>query len=141
MINEKGRVKESVLAIIEKPNGRKKYVRGASEKYNVLAIVRNKYGEIKSIVKGKNIVTNAGDLFYAEMAAGEAVTNAFANCILGTGAVAADKGDDFSDVVVIADTEKAPEAGYPMTDDQDADNTGAAVDSVTYKYIWLGADF
>lgn len=141
MVNEKGRIRENVVAIITKSNGRKKFIRGMSDKYNVLAIVRNKFGEIKSIVRGRNIITNAGDLFYAEMAAGEATTNDFANCILGTGAVAADKADDFSDVAKIANTEKAPSATYPKTNDQDADNTGAAVDSVTYKYYWLGADF
>lgn len=104
-------------------------------------IVRNKAGEIKGIHKTKNIVTNAGDLFYAQMAAGESPDSAFANCFLGTGAGDEAKDDDFSDLTEIADTEKAPTATYPKTDDQDADNTGAAVDSVTYKYEWAGADF
>jgi hypothetical protein len=110
-------------------------------KENVIAIVRNEAGEIKSIAKAKNIVTNAGDLFYAEMGCGASPTNAFANCFLGTGAGAEDKADDFGDLTLIASTEKAPTATYPMVNDQDADNTGAAADSITYKYEWTGADF
>lgn len=110
-------------------------------KENVIMIVRNEAGEIKGIYKSKNIVTDAGDLYYAEMAAGQVPTNAFANCFLGTGAGGENKADDFGDLTLIASTEKAPTATYPMTDDQDADNTGAATDSVTYKYEWTGADF
>ena len=112
-----------------------------SNKYNVLAIVRNKYGEIKNIIKAKNIVTNDGDLFYAQKGCGEAPTYAFVNCVLGTGIAAAAKDDDYDDVTPIADTNKAPSANYPKTNDTDEDNTGAAVDSVTWKYYWLGADF
>lgn len=141
MVIEKGRIRENVVAIITKPNGKKKFIRGMSDKYNVLAIIRNKFGEIKSIVRGKNIITNDGDLFYAQMGAGEATTHDFINCVLGTGEVAADKGDDYNDMTPIADSEKAPSANYPKTNDQDADNTGKAVDSITWKYYWLGADF
>jgi len=141
MINQKSRIKENVLAIITNKDGTKRFIRGNSDKFNVCAIIRDKFGEIKSIIRAKNIVTNAGDLFYAQMAAGEAVTNAFANCILGTGDVAEDKADDFADVGKIADTEKAPSAGYPKTNDSDTDNSGKAVDSVTYKYEWTTGDF
>ena len=141
MVIEKTRNAEKVIAIIKSEGGNKMVIKGYKDGLNVLAIVRDKFGNIKNRILGRNIVTNAGDLFYAEMAAGEVVTNAFANCILGTGAGAEDKGDDFADVSKIANTEKAPTATYPMTDDADVDNTGAAVDSVTYKYEWSGADF
>jgi hypothetical protein len=141
MVNEKGRVRENVLAILTKPDGRKKFIRGETDKYNIVAIVKNKYGELKSMVRAKNIVTNDGDLFYAQMAAGEEPTYAFANCVLGTGAVEADKGDDYDDMTPIAGSNKAPSENYPKTNDSDEDNTGKAVDSVTYKYYWTGADF
>lgn len=110
-------------------------------KENVIAIVRDKNGNVKSINKSKNIVTNAGDLFYAEMGCGTSPTNAFANCFLGTGAGAEDKADDFGDLTLIANTEKAPTATYPKVNDQSADNTGKATDSITYKYEWTAANF
>ena len=116
-------------------------IKGYKDGFNVLAVVKDQFGKIKSVVKGKNIVTNAGDLFYAEKGAGEAATNAFANCFLGTSVVAEAKDDDYSDLTFIASSEKAPTATYPMTDDQDADNTGKAVDSITFKYEWTAGDF
>ena len=140
MINEKGQVKESVIAILTKEGG-EKIVINDKKGFNVIGIVRDNFGNIKNILKGKNIVSNDGDLFYAEMAAGEAPTYDFASCVLGTGTVAADKADDYDDVTPIAGSNKAPSAGYPKTNDTDEDNTGKAVDSVTYKYYWLGADF
>jgi len=109
--------------------------------FNILAVVRDKYGKIKSVNHAKNIVTNDGDQFYAEMAAGEAPTYAFAEAQLGDGAVAADKTDNWSDLSLIASSEKALTGTYPKSDDQEADNSGKAVDSVTYKFEWTGGDF
>jgi len=140
-MKEKSRTGEKVLAILHKNGGEKIMIKGIDDGYNVLAVVRDKYRKIKSAVKGKNIVTNDGDLFYAEMAAGESPTNSFANCFLGTATAAEAKDDDWSDLTFITDSEKAPTATYPMTDDQDADNTGAETDSVTYKYEWTAGDF
>jgi len=141
MLIEKMRHKEDVLAIITNLSGRKKIIRGIGDRYNVLAIVRDKFGEIKSMVKGKNIVTNAGDVFYAQMGAGESPTNAFANCFLGTSVVAEAKDDDYSDLTFIASSEKAPTATYPKANCQNGDNSGAAADSVTYMYEWTAGDF
>jgi len=141
MIKEKSRTKENIIGILTKEGGEKIMIKGYKGGFNVLAIVRDKFGKIKSMVKGKNIVTNDGDLFYAENGCEEAPTNAFANCFLGTSVVAEAKDDDWSDLTFIADSEKAPTATYPKTDDQDADNSGKAVDSITYMYEWTGADF
>jgi hypothetical protein len=141
MIKEKIRHGEKVLAVLTGPDGKKKYIRGMDDGHNVLAVVRDKFGKVKSAVRGKNIVTNAGDTFYAQMGAGESPTYSFANCFLGDSAVAEAKDDDFSDLSLIASTEKAPSSGYPKSNDSDADNTGKAVDSVTYKYEWTTSDF
>ena len=109
--------------------------------FNIIAIVQDKFGKVKTIAHAKNIVTNAGDEFYAQLGAEETPDNVFAECQLGTGSTAEDKTDDWSDLTLIASSEKALTATYPKADDQSADNTGKALDSVTYKYEWTGADF
>lgn len=68
-------------------------------------------------------------------------TNAFANCKLGTASAAEGKTSTYATLTVITGSEKAPTATYPKVNDQDADNTGKATDSITYKYEWTAADF
>lgn len=109
-------------------------------KENVVAVITRKDGK-KRIFRAKNIVGNEGDKYYAQRACGETPTNNFANCRLGSGSAAAAKDDDYSDFTPIEGTEKAKSAGYPKTDDDDADNTGAGVDVITWKFEWTGADF
>lgn len=46
-----------------------------------------------------------------------------------------------SDFTLIAATAKTVKATYPKTADGDADNTGAAADSVTWTFEWTAADF
>ena len=110
-------------------------------KENVIMIVRNEAGEIKGIHKSKNIVTDAGDLFYAQKGCSASPTNAFANCKLGTATAAEGKASTYATLTVITGSEKAPTATYPKVNDTDTDNTGKAADSITYKYEWAGADF
>lgn len=92
-----------------------------------------------------NIVTDAGDLHYAERLEDQyngtgAPTNAFGvheMCSAGTPA----KGADRSAFTPIAGSEKANDTGYPKINDQDANNTGAATDAVTHKAAYTTSDF
>ncbi len=96
---------------------------------NVLAVLGTPEGT--HIIPAANIVTDAGDLHYAQRAVSEALTNAFANhrmCTAGTPGKAATLAT-FTD---IAASDKATEGGYPTRNDTDADNTGAGVDIVTH---------
>ncbi|MEE4258949.1 MAG: hypothetical protein V2I62_04260 [Bacteroidales bacterium] len=95
----------------------------------------------KTVWENHNLITNDGDLFMAELLAGETPTDAFINCVLGTGAVAAAKTDDYDSITPISGSNKAPSAGYPKTNDTDADNTGAGADICTWKYEWTTGDF
>jgi len=140
-MKEKIRQREKIIAIITNKKGGKKRMEVKSKEYNIFGIVRDKLGKIKQIVNANNIVTNDGDEYFAERGAGETPTVTFINCVLGTGSIAAAKIDDYDDVTPITGSNSAPEATYPMSNDQDADNTGKAVDSVTWKYYWTGADF
>ena len=112
----------------------------STAKTTIVTVLKKANGE-KIIWENHNLITNAGDLFMAEKLAGETPTNAFINCFLGSGAVAAAKDDDYSDFTLIASTEKAPSATYPKTNDQDADNSGKGADVCTWKFEWTTGDF
>jgi hypothetical protein len=73
-------------------------------------------GSVKRVIKGKNIVTNGGDLYYAQKSVGETPTNDFTagGLRLGSDNTAPAKGD--TDVTTfIASTGKAEKSGYPKT--------------------------
>ncbi len=113
---------------------------------SVIAIVTNQETGLITIHETHNIVTDAGDEYYAEAGAqkgGESVTNDFDSMSLATAASGAPaKGNDWSDITEIASTNKLVKATYPKTNDTgDADNTGDAVDAVTWTFEWTAADF
>lgn len=109
-------------------------------KGKIVIVAENILTGEKNIYETNNIVTDAGDVFYAQKGAGESVTNAFANSILGTGSTAPGKSSTTSSLTIISGSEKAPSSGYPKTNDADADNTGAGTDVVTYKYEYAAGD-
>ena len=105
---------------------------------NVLATLRNEQGIL--LIPGSNIVTDAGDLFFAQRGAAETPTNTFATlelCSAGTPGKAANR----SAFTPIASTEKDADGTYPKTNDADADNTGAGTDIVTRLTSYAKADF
>lgn len=105
---------------------------------NVLAVLCGP--EDKLLFLGSNIVTNDGDLHYAQRMANEAVTNAFGThemCSAGTPGKASNR----SNFTVIGSTQKVNASGYPKTNDADADNTGAGTDIVTHLASYAKADF
>jgi hypothetical protein len=108
----------------------------------ILAIVTDVRTGLSKVYKTHNIVTNAGDEYYAERGANEAVTNAFDSMSLGTSASSPPaKANDSDDLTEIASTNKLVKATYPLTNDGDADNTGAGVDVVTWTFEWAAGDF
>jgi hypothetical protein len=106
----------------------------------VFAVLRNPLLERELVIPGLNIVTNAGDLYYAQLGAGEAVTNDFpaGGLRLGDDNTAPTKGDN--DVTnFLAGTGHTVDGTYPQTDDGDGDNSGAGVDVVTWRYSYTTA--
>ena len=100
----------------------------------------------RRLIPAANIVTDAGDIYYAQRGAGETPTNAFGIMELTTGrevAAAPAKTDDRGnyDTLAIAGTQKAFDATYPKSNDADADNTGAGADVTTYLASYTKADF
>jgi len=105
----------------------------------VIVVLENQHTGQRRVHVAKNIVTNAGDQYYAEMACGETPTNDFdaaaAGIRLGTGFSSADKDD--TDV----DSEDSNgrldiDTGYPKTNDSDGDNSGAGTDVVTWRFSY-----
>jgi hypothetical protein len=96
---------------------------------------------------GRNIVTNDGDIYYAKKGAGESPSTnenfLQARCELRTTSDTPAKTDTYGDVAgPITASRKTISATYPKTNDTgDADNTGDAVDAVSYSYSWTTGDF
>jgi len=106
----------------------------------VVVLTNHKTGEVRKIW-GRNIVTTAGDVFYAQKACGESPTNVFARLYLATaGPATPAKADHYGGFTVVAGSEKAPTATYPKTDDDDGDNSGAGTNIATWKYEYATGD-
>lgn len=110
----------------------------------VIAIVTDERTGLSVVHRTHNIVGDAGDEYYAEAGAqkgGESVTNDFGEMELGTAGTPG-KAATTSSFTLIAGTPKTVKATYPKTNDTgDADNTGDAVDAVTWTFEWSAADF
>ena len=105
---------------------------------NILAIVEGPAGKL--LIPGHNIVTDAGDIYYAQKSCGEVVTNAF-NSMVMCSAGTPGKAAVYSAFTAIAGSTKVVSAGYPKTNDADADNTGDAVNVASWLGSWAKADF
>jgi hypothetical protein len=105
---------------------------------NVLAVLGTPDGRL--LIPASNIVTTAGDVHYAQRGAAEAPTNAFAIAELASAGTPG-KSATRSSFTPIASTQKAHAAGYPRTNDNDPDNTGAGTDIVTFLASYTKADF
>ncbi len=109
---------------------------------SVIAILRHPELEREIVIPGLNIVTNDGDIYYAERGVQEAVTDDFeaaaAGLRMGSSAAAVAKTD--TDVTTfLSNTALAVAATYPLTNDADGDNTGALVDAATWLYSYTTA--
>ena len=112
---------------------------------NVLAILNSEEEGRRLLMMSHNIVTDAGDTYYAQKAVGETVTNAFTSLYLSSvnwDASHPAKGSLSANIAsMIAGSEKAVSATYPKTNDGDADNTGAGADIVSWLFSYAKADF
>ena len=142
----------NVLAVLESPEKDKtKIFADPNEKiinYFETMTLDDKLKQLwKHYFHGKNLVGDEGDKYYAQKAAGETPTNDFGSANgrqeLGNGTQGTPgKTDTYSALIgPVTASRKAIDATYPKTNDGDADNTGAAVDSVTWLTSWTKADF
>ena len=111
-----------------------------------ICIVKEDSEGNKSWLYAKNIVTNDGDLYYAQKSAGESPTSDFGGSSgrmeLRTGSATPAKGDTYNSVTTpVTASRKAIDNNYPKTNDGDSDNTGAGTDIVTWRTSWTTGDF
>lgn len=114
---------------------------------NVVVVLTDVRTGAKRTHVSKNIVTDAGDLYYAERGVKTAVPTNFTDgsgnfdaiVELYKGASAAPaKGNDRSDLAtLVTGSGKAMSSGYPKVNDADADNSGAGADIITYLAEYL----
>ena len=130
----------NVLVVLEGPEGDKNKIFADPNESIIEKIetrtIDDRITLIKKWIKGMNLVGNDGDTFYAQAAASEAPTNDFAGANgrqeLGNGSQGTPgKTDTYSALIgPVTASRKIIDATWPKTNDGDADNTGAAVDTV-----------
>lgn len=108
----------------------------------VVAVLANQKTGDKKIIHGVNLVTNDGDVYYAQQACEETPDDDFdggsGGLRLGSDNTTPTKTD--TDVTTfLAGTGHAVDGTYPQTDDQDGDNSGAGVDIVTWRFSYTTA--
>ena len=111
-----------------------------SIRWNVLAVLTHADGH-KLVIPGHNIVTNEGDIYYAQKAVGASPTDDFTagGLRLGTGTTTPVK--TAIDLTTFgADGDIAETSGYPKTADADGDNTGSGTDIVTWLFTYGTGD-
>lgn len=110
---------------------------GAKE--NVTVVLKDAEGNVTNVVKGKNIVTDAGDIAYAQKIVSEATSFDTPSIRLGTGSTAVTKAD--TDVeTFIAGSNKAVDVGFPQRNNVDPGNVDGGVDVITWKFSYALGD-
>jgi len=109
-------------------------------KGRVVAVLEGAGG--RRVYETSNLVTTAGDVFYAQRGSGLETTNSFDALVLCTGTATATKADTFAAVSAtdIATSLKRFDAGYPKNDDQDVANTGKGAGVITYRVTYSAAE-
>ena len=113
---------------------------------NICIVRENQDTGDKTWLYAKNIVTNDGDLYYAQKSVGGTPTTDFGGSDgrmeLRTGSATPAKAHVYSDVTTpVTASRKAIDSNYPKTADDDSDNTGAGADIVTWRTSWTTSDF
>jgi len=117
---------------------------GGKHEHDALLVLTNEVTGKKRRIWGRNIVTTAGNTWYAESACGQVVTNDFTSLYLATacseGGGDPVVGSDYGDFTVHAGSEKAVTATYPMCPDTDTDNTGDGATIVSWAFAYTTGD-
>lgn len=110
---------------------------------NILAVLGTPEG--KFLIPASNIVTAAGDVWYAEKACAQTPTNGFNRHAMASARTSAwaktGSASQYGNATVIAGSSQANDATYPKTADSDTDNTGAGADIVTHRVSYTAAAF
>ena len=113
---------------------------------NICIVKENQDTGEKTWYHAKNIVTNDGDLYYAQKSVAGTPTSDFGGSDgrmeLRTGSATPAKAHVYSDVTTpVTASRKIKDSAYPKTADDDSDNTGSGADIVTWRTSWTTSDF
>jgi hypothetical protein len=120
---------------------------------NVIAVLNSPegpYHRLKQWILGNNVITNDGEIFYAQKAVGEtpAADEDFGGTAgrleFRTGSVTPAVTDTYNEVTtpVTASRKGFDTAnGYPKRNDGNTENTGRGINIVSSKTAYVGADF
>lgn len=127
---------------------------------NVIVVLEDQRTGKKRVYRSKNIVTDAGDLYYAERGAllttgspiGPVPTNftdtngvpdmimeLYDNTVANTAPGKVNNRSDLNGVLATGSAQ-AIDATYPKVNDGDGDNTGSGVDIITYRVSYATGD-
>lgn len=99
---------------------------------------------VNKLVKiGVNIVTNDGDIYYAQLAMGDTLTDNFqaAGAGLRLGSLTTAPVKSNTDVgTFLSGTDHVIDASYPTSNDTDPDNTGSGLNVMTWTYSYTTAE-
>lgn len=150
MIIEKQKVTESVVTVLkrvgEEPPPETRPDQAILDEIDltgkVVVILKKKDGT-KEVHVSKNIITDAGDLYYAERSVKTAVPSNFTDgsgdfdgimeLYNGASSTPAKANNRSNLVDLVSGSAKAMDVNYPKINDDDIDNTGADVDTATYR--------
>jgi len=118
-------------------------------KSSIIIVLKDTVTGFKRVIRTKNLITDAGDLYYAQRGIdalptnftnGSAVFDAIMELYNGASA-APDKANDRSDLVgLVTGSGKAMDSTYPKLNDDDTDNEDAGVDIITYRVTYAKAE-
>lgn len=138
MPNEKIRFNESIIVVLKKEKPQQQ--EGRSMIKNIIGILTNKAGE-KRVIRTSNLMTTAGNIYYAQRGCGIAPTNTFNTLVLGTGDATPTEDDTYDAMTPIENSEKLVKSGYPKNDDDDEENTDRSPNTMTWTFQYTAADF
>ena len=114
---------------------------GQQHEHDALLVLTNKVTGKQRRIWGRNIVTTAGNTWYAQVACGQTPTNTFADLYLATaGPSTPGVTDNYGSFTVASGSAKAKTAGYPQVPDADTDNTGDGATIVSWKFEYTTGD-
>lgn len=108
-------------------------------KENVVIVIHDHDTGLTDVSYGKNIVTDDGDIYYAQRTCGETPTNTYIGARMGSNIAGGTSKTD-TDVNSFFGVGKATTATYPKTNDGDPLNTLAGVNIVTWKFEWATSE-
>lgn len=109
----------------------------------VLGVLKHPESGEQVLIPGINIVTNDGDIYYAQLAMSDSLTDDFqaagAGLRLGSSNAAVGK-TDIDVTTFLSGSDHAIDATYPTSADADSDNTGSGASVMTWTYSYLTSE-